>query len=131
MNRLFLFSWTFSNISGRHTFILPSSCKQMLQPFKHNVVWGFLAKKRHNQTLLYSGFSGKIEYLRRYFNRITILYKCGTWLFDLPHETLSNNDGKKFRFLFLTTLTLIQTRILKNRSNLGAESILPSYFHPP
>ena len=51
-----------------------------IQPFKQNVVWAFLAKKRRHQTLLYSGFSGKIEYLRRYFNRITILYKCGTWV---------------------------------------------------
>ena len=42
------------------TFTLLSSCKQMLQPFKHNVVWAFLAKKRRHQTLLYSSFSGKI-----------------------------------------------------------------------
>ena len=65
------------------TFTLLSSCKQMLHPFKHNVVWAFLAKKRRHQTLLCSGFSGKIgkiKYLRRYLNRITILYKCGTWL---------------------------------------------------
>ena len=65
------------------TFIFLSSCKQMLQPFKHNVVWIFLAKNRRHQTLLYSGFSGKIgkvEYLRRHFNRMTISYKCGTWL---------------------------------------------------
>ena len=65
------------------TFTLLSSCKQMLQPFKHNVVWAFLAKKRRHQTLLYSGFSGKIrkvECLRRYSNRITTSYKCGTWL---------------------------------------------------
>ena len=64
-------------------FTLLSSCKQMLQPFKHNVVWAFLAKKWRHQTLLYSGFSGKIgkmEYLRRYFNRLTTSYKCATWL---------------------------------------------------
>ena len=74
----------------------------MLQPFKHNVVWAFLAKKWLHQTLLYSGFSGKIgktEYLRRYFNRLTASYKnAGHGLFDLSHKTLSNNDGKKVRF---------------------------------
>ena len=43
----------------------------MLQPFKHKVVCAFLAKKRRHQTFLYSSFSGKtgkIESLRRYFN---------------------------------------------------------------
>ena len=43
------------------TFILLPSCKHFFQPFKHNVVWEFLAKKRR-------------------------------------HQTLSNNDEKKFRF---------------------------------
>ena len=43
------------------TFTLLSSCKQMLQPFKHNMVWAFLVKKWRHQTLLYNGFSGKIE----------------------------------------------------------------------
>ena len=62
------------------TFTLLPSCKQMLQPFKHNVVWAFLAKRRRHQTLLYSDFFEKIEYLRRHFNRITISYKYGKWL---------------------------------------------------
>ena len=65
------------------TFTLLPSCKQMLQLFKHNVVWAFLAKKWRHQTLLYSGVSGKIgkmEHLRRYFNRLTTSYKCETWL---------------------------------------------------
>ena len=86
------------------TFILLPSCKQMLQPFKHNVVWAFLAKKLRHQTLLYSGFSGKIgkmEYLKRYFNRLTTSYKCGTWLIKLYQMTMRK---KKFDFLFLTTL---------------------------
>ena len=50
-------------------------------------------------------FLWKIEYLRRYFNRIAISYKLGNGSFDLSHKTLSNDDEKKFRFLFLTTLT--------------------------
>ena len=41
----------------------------------------------------------KMEYFRRYFNRLTTSYKYGTWLvFDLSHKTLTNNDEKKFRF---------------------------------
>ena len=43
----------------------------------------FWPKKRRYQTLLHIGFSGKIgkiRYLRRCFNRMTISYKCGTWL---------------------------------------------------
>ena len=75
----------------------------MLQPFKHNVVWAFLAKKWRHQTLLNSDFSGKIgkmEYLRRYFNRLTTSYKCGTCmahsicLIKLYQITMR----KKFRF---------------------------------
>ena len=65
------------------TFTLLLSCKQMLQPFKHNVVWAFLAKKWRHQTFLHSGFSGKIgkmECLRQYFNGLTTSYNCRTWL---------------------------------------------------
>ena len=74
----------------------------MLQPFKHNVVWAFLAKKWCHQTLLYSRFSGKIgkmEYLRRYFNRLMTSYKCGTWLIRFCLIKLYQiTMGKKFRF---------------------------------
>ena len=90
------------------TFTIVSSCTQMLQPFKHNVAWAFLAKKLRHQTLLYSGFSGKIgkmEYLRRYFNRLRHRTNAGHGSFNLSHKTLSNNaEEKNFDFLFLTTL---------------------------
>ena len=79
----------------------------MLQPFKLNVVWAFLAKKWRHQTLLYSGFSGKIgkmEYLRCYFNRLTTSYKCGTWLIRFVSSLYQITMRKKFDFLFLTTL---------------------------
>ena len=43
----------------------------------------------------FSGKIGKMEYLRRYFNRLTTSYKCGTCM---VHSALSNNDEKRFRF---------------------------------
>ena len=55
----------------------------MLQPIKHNMVWEFLAKNLCHKTPLYSGFSGKIKYLRHYFSRTMILYKCGR---DMTHS---------------------------------------------
>ena len=82
----------------------------MLQPFKHNMVWAFLAKKRRHQTLLYSCFSGKIEYLRylrRYFNRITMSYKCKTFFSICLIKLYQTTMRKNFDFLFLTTLTKI------------------------
>ena len=76
-----------------------------------NTTWfgHFLAKKWRHQTPLYSGFSGKIgkmEYLRRYFNRLTTSYKCGTMahsicLIKLYQITIRKNSD----FFFLTTLT--------------------------
>ena len=68
------------------TNLLSPSCLPTNRCYsRSNTAWfeQFWSKKRRHQTLLYSGFSGKIgkvEYLRRYFNRITIPYKCGTWL---------------------------------------------------
>ena len=106
----------------------------MLQPFKHNVVWAFLAKKWRHRTILYSGFSekkGKMEYLRRYFNRITTSYKCGTCSFDLSHKTLSNNDEKKCRFFasdYLNETMSFEMRRMSSETSLIWQSFGRSRF---
>ena len=48
----------------------------MLQPFKHSVFWGFLAKKRRHRTLLYSGFSGKIEPVKYWLDWLRESTRC-------------------------------------------------------
>ena len=65
------------------TFTLLSSLKTDVTALQTQRGLGIFGQKLRHLTLLYRGFSGKIgkiEYLRRYFNRITISYKCGTWL---------------------------------------------------
>ena len=75
----FLLLWTISNISERHRtyFHTQVFLQTDITAIQTQLGLGILAKKRHHQSLLYSTFSRKIEYLRRYFSRMTLSHKCG------------------------------------------------------
>ena len=80
-------------------FTLLSSCKPMLQPFKHNVVWAFLAKKMAPSDSLVQRFLWKNR-KNGIFEALFQQVNDSVQMRDMAHsicliKLLSNNDEKK------------------------------------